>query len=115
MMNRQPNKQKIQQIRDITGLTPTHFADLIRVAQLVYAPGGLVSGRMLNVDWMDFEISEAVAANLQALGHKYQYESPYVDLDVVWEELTPETRSWFMANRKELWRIEEAFPALDED
>ena len=114
-MKRQQNKQKIRHIRTITGLTPTHFADLIRVAQLVYAPGGCVSGRVLHVDWMDFEIPEAVAMNLRALGRKYRYESPHVDLDVVWEDLTPETRSWFMANRSNLWQIEEAFPALDED
>lgn len=114
-MSRQQNKQKAQQIQVVTGLTSTHFADLVRVAQQIYAPGGIVSGRAFRVDWMEFEISETVARNLRALGQKYQYESPHVDLDLVWEDLTPETRSWFMANRSELWRIEEAFPALDED
>ena len=114
-MSRQKNRQKVQQIQAVTGLKPTHFAELIRVAQQVYAPGGSVSGRVLRVDWIEFEIPEAVARNLHALGQKYQYESPHVDLDVVWEDLTPETRSWFMANRSELWRIEAAFPALDED
>lgn len=114
-MNNQPNKQKIQQIQAITGLKPTHFADLIRVAQLVYDPGGGVSGKILRVDWMDFEIPEPVAENLCFLGRKYRYESPQVDIDLVWEDLTPATRSWLIANRSELWRIEEAFPALDED
>ncbi|MEM1241835.1 MAG: hypothetical protein AAGI45_18545 [Cyanobacteria bacterium P01_H01_bin.26] len=114
-MSRQQNKQKAQQIQAVTGLTSTHFADLVRVAQQIYAPGGIVSGRAFRVDWMEFEIPETVARNLRALGQKYQYESPHVDLDLVWEDLTPETRSWFMANRSELWRIEEAFPALDED
>ncbi len=114
-MNTASNRQRIQEIQEITGLKPTHFADLIRVAQLVYVPGGCVSGRVLHVNWLDFEIPEAVADNLHSLGHKYQLESPHVDLDVVWDDLTPETRSWFMANRSNLWRIEEAFPALDED
>lgn len=112
-MNRQ--QEKIQQLQAITGLKPTHFADLIRVAQLVYDPGGGVSGRVLQVDWMDFDIPESVVEDLRALGRKYQYDSPHVDLDLVWEDLTPATRSWFMANRSDLWRIEEAFPALDED
>ncbi|MFZ9736983.1 MAG: hypothetical protein ACO3EZ_03135 [Prochlorotrichaceae cyanobacterium] len=109
------NRQKVQEIQTITGLTPTHFADLIRVAQLIYDPGGGVSGRALQVNWMDFEIPEAVAQDLRSLGRKYRYESPHVDLDLVWEALTPETRSWFIANRSTLWKIEEAFPALDED
>ena len=105
----------IQEIQTLTGLTPTHFADLIRVAQLVYDPGGGVSGRALLVDWTDFDMPNAVALNLHSLGHKYRYESPHVDLDLVWQDLTPETRSWFMANKGGHWRIEEAFPALDED
>lgn len=114
-MNIQQNKHRIQEIQSITGLKTTHFADLIRVAQLIYAPGGTVSGRNINVDWMDFDIPEPVAENLRSLGKKYQYESPHVDIDLVWDDLTPETRSWFIANRSILWSIEEAFPALDED
>lgn len=114
-MNIQPKKHRIQEIQSITGLRPTHFADLIRVAQLIYDPGGGVSGRVVNVNWIDFEVPEPVAKNLRSLGQKYQYESPHVDIDLVWEALTPETRSWFMANRSNLWTIEEAFPALDED
>jgi hypothetical protein len=114
-MNSQQNQQKIQEIQAVTGLRPTHFADLIRVAQLIYDPGGGVSGRVIKVNWMDFDIPEPVAENLRQLGQKYQYESPHVDIDLVWEGLTPETRSWFMANRSILWSIEESFPALDED
>ncbi len=114
-MNSPQNDRKIQQIQAITGLKPTHFADLIRVAQLIYDPGGGVSGRTLHVDWMDFEIPETVAEDLRALGQKYRYESPHIDPDLVWEDLTPAARSWFMANRSDLWQIEEAFPALDED
>lgn len=106
---------RAQEIQSITGLKPTHFADLIRVAQLIYDPGGGVSGRRVEVNWLDFGIPPGVAGNLRAVGYKYRYESPHIDLDIVWEDLTPETRSWFMANRRLLWRIEESFPALDED
>jgi hypothetical protein len=114
-MNIRPKKHRIQEIKSITGLRSTHFADLIRVAQLVYDPAGGVSGKVVKVNWMDFEIPQPVAENLRSLGKTYQYESPHVDIDQVWDALTPETRSWFMANRSILWKIEEAFPALDED
>lgn len=114
-MNRQQNQERVREIQQITGLRPTHFADLIRVAQLIYDPSGGVSGKVVEVDWLDFSITEGVAANLRSLGKKYQYESPHVSLDLVWSELTPETRSWFIANKSVLWEIEEAFPALDED
>lgn len=114
-MKSQEKKQRIQHIKTITGLTPTNFADLVRVAQLIYDPGGGVSGRVFQVDWMEFEIPASVVKDLRILGKKYQYESPHVDLDLVWEDLTPAARSWFIANRSDLWQIEEAFPALDED
>lgn len=114
-MGMQYNRQRIREIQQITGLRPTHFADLVRVAQIIYNPSGGISGRRIEVNWMEFEIPFPVVANLRSLGHKYQYESPHVDLDLVWDDLTPETRSWFMANRRNFWRIEEAFPALDED
>ncbi|MGK7891319.1 MAG: hypothetical protein AB4042_18475 [Leptolyngbyaceae cyanobacterium] len=114
-MATQNNKERVKELQAVTGLRPTHFADLIRVCQLIYDPGGGVSGRALAVDWMDFEIPEAVAANLRSLGQLYQYESPHVDMDIVWEQLTSETRSWFIANKSILWEIEESFPALDED
>ncbi|MEO1298563.1 MAG: hypothetical protein AAFW75_22845 [Cyanobacteria bacterium J06636_16] len=109
------NKQRIREIQQITGLRPTHFADLVRVAQLIYDPTGGVARRMVQVNWLDFGIQSTVAANLQAIGQKYQYESPHVRIDLVWNELIPETRSWFIANKSILWRIEESFPALDED
>ncbi len=109
------SKERVREIQQITGLRPTHFADLIRVAQLIYDPSGGVSGKVVEVDWLDFGIPRNVADNLRSLGKRYRYESPHVDLDLVWERLTPETRSWFIANKSILWEIEEAFPALDED
>ena len=114
-MNIQHNKARIREIQQITGLRPTHFADLIRVAQLIYDPSGGVASRVVQVNWLEFGIPPGVVETLRSLGKKYQYESPHVDLDQVWDELTPETRSWFMANRSLLWEIEESFPALDED
>ena len=114
-MNIKQNKKRIQEIQQITGLRPTHFADLVRVAQLIYDPSGGVSGKVVEVDWLNFGIPRKVADNLRSLGKKYQYESPHVELDFVWDELTPETRSWFIAHKSILWEIEESFPALDED
>ena len=114
-MNIKQKKERIQEIQQITGLRPTHFADLVRVAQLIYDPSGGVSGKIVEVDWLNFGIPRKVAANLRSLGQKYQYESPHVDLDLVWDELTPATRSWFIAHKSTLWEIEESFPALDED
>lgn len=114
-MSIQPNQERVREIQQITGLKPTHFADLVRVAQLIYDPSGGVASRIVKVNWLDFGIPKTVAANLRSLGKKYQYESPHVDLDLVWEDLTPETRSWFIANKSVLWEIEESFPALDED
>ena len=109
------NKERIQEIQQITGLRPTHFADLIRVAQIIYDPSGGVSAKVVKVNWSKFGIPGDVVANLRSRGQKYQYESPHVDLDLVWDELTPETRSWFIAHKNLLWEIEESFPALDED
>ncbi len=114
-MNIKQNKDRIRELQEITGLRPTHFADLIRVAQLIYDPSGGVASRIVRVNWLDFGIPRRVAANLRSLGKKYQYESPHVSPDLVWDELTPETRSWFIANKSVLWEIEESFPALDED
>ena len=112
---RQQNQERVREIQEITGLRPTHFADLVRVAQLIYDSSGGVSGKVVEVDWLDFGIPRGVAHNLRSLGQQYQYESPHVSMDLVWEALTPETRSWFIANKRVLWEIEEAFPALDED
>ncbi|MDY6937357.1 MAG: hypothetical protein SWY16_06795 [Cyanobacteriota bacterium] len=114
-MSIKPNPDRVREIQEITGLKPTHFADLVRVAQLVYDPSGGVSSKVVEVNWLEFGIPTTVAANLRSLGQKYQYESPHVALDLVWDELTPETRSWFMGNKSILWEIEESFPALDED
>ena len=106
---------RAKKIQEITGLEPRHFADLVRTAQLVFDPTGGVSGMKLDVDWSYFGISENVAENLKKFGKKYQYSSPHIPIDVVWEQLTPETRSWVIENKENLWKIEEAFPALDED
>lgn len=114
-MNIQQNKARVREILQITGLKSTHFADLVRVAQLIYDPSGGVSGKVVGVDWLDFGIPREVAINLRSLGLKYQYESPHISPDLVWDELTPETRSWFIANKSILWEIEASFPALDED
>lgn len=106
---------KARQIQQLTGLKPQHFADLIRAAQLIYDPAAGLSGRVVEVDWQGFEISQSIVENLQSIGQKYRYASPYVPLDIVWEQLTPETRSWFMESKNQLWRFEEIFPPLDED
>ncbi|WP_299485646.1 hypothetical protein [Acaryochloris sp. IP29b_bin.137] len=114
-MNTQSNPDRVGEIQQITGLRPTHFADLIRVAQIIYDPTGGIARRAITVHWLDFGIPETVAENLRSLGKTYQYESPHVDLDLIWDALTPESRSWFIAHRSILWEIEESFPALDED
>lgn len=107
--------EKARQIRETTGLKPTHFADLIRVAQVIFDPGGGVSGRNLEVDWENFDIPNSVSNNLRLLGEKYYRESPHVPIEIVWEQLTAETRSWMIENKDILWQYEELFPALDED
>lgn len=103
------------EIQQVTGLKLRHFADLVRAAQLIFDPTGGVSGLTLEVDWSYFGISDSVAENLHQFGQKYQYASPHIPIDIIWEELIPETRSWFIASKETLWQIEEAFPALDED
>ncbi|NJK49528.1 hypothetical protein HC931_16465 [Candidatus Gracilibacteria bacterium] len=103
------------EIQKITGLQPKHFADLVRVAQLVDDPAGGLTGRLIQVNWDAFGISPSVVENLKALGEKYRYSSPYVAIAQIWEQLTPETRSWFIAHKNLLWHIEEILPALDED
>ncbi len=115
IMSIRQNQDRVREIQELTGLKPTHFADLIRVAQLIYDPSGGVASRVVKVNWLNFGIPTAVVGNLRSLGKKYQYESPHVSLDLIWDELTPETRSWFIANKRVLWEIEESFPALDED
>ncbi|ARV59331.1 hypothetical protein BZZ01_12465 [Nostocales cyanobacterium HT-58-2] len=103
------------QIQEINNLKPVHFADLIRAAQLIFDPGKGVSGIYRKIDWKDFGIPDDVAENLEALGQEYRYASPHVPIDEVWSKLTLQTRIWFLENKDELWRFEEAFPALDED
>jgi hypothetical protein len=56
-----------------------------------------------------------VTENLKSLGQEYRYASPHVPIEKIWSQLTPESRIWFIENKNELWRFEEAFPALDED
>ncbi|ACK71078.1 conserved hypothetical protein [Gloeothece citriformis PCC 7424] len=108
-------KEEILDIEQKTGLKRRHFADLIRVAQIISDPSGGVARPSLSVDWSFYGISEPVAENLSSLGQRYQYASPHIPIHVVWPQLTPETRSWFIAHKNELWQIEEAFPARDED
>ncbi|ACK66329.1 conserved hypothetical protein [Rippkaea orientalis PCC 8801] len=112
-MNRINNRAV--EIQRVTGLQPRHFADLIRAAQLIFDPTGGVAGLKLDVDWSYFGISDSVAENLQQLGQKYQYASPHIPIDVIWEQLNPETRSWFIESKESLWQLEEAFPTRDED
>jgi hypothetical protein len=107
--------EKSVQTQQITGLKPSHFADLIRAAQLIFDPTGGVPVRHFQVVWEDLGIPDSVLENLQALGQKYRYASPHEEVEVVWEQLTPETRSWMIENKTQLWQIEELFPALDED
>ena len=103
-------------IHEINKLKPTHFADLIRSAQLIFDPAAGVSGRSKQVDWQqEFGIPTHVEENLRALGKEYRYASPHIPIEAVWSKLTPETRTWFIEHKDELWKLEEAFPALDED
>ena len=103
-------------IHEINKLKPIHFADLVRSAQLIFDPAAGVPGSSKQVDWLEeFGIPAHVEQNLKALGEEYRYASPHIPVEVVWSKLTPETRIWFIDNKEKLWRIEEAFPALDED
>jgi hypothetical protein len=103
------------QIQALASLKPTHFADLIRAAQLIFDPASGVSGRHIEVDWQEFGIPEDVEQNLKSLGKKYCHSSPHISSDIIWGQLTAKTRLWFINNKDELWKFEEAFPALDED
>ncbi|WP_414562102.1 MULTISPECIES: hypothetical protein [unclassified Anabaena] len=103
------------QVQQIASLKPKHFADLIRAAQLIFDPTAGLAGRHLEIDWQDFGVPDDVEQNLKALGQQYQYASPHIPSDIIWSQLTPETRIWFLDNKDELWHFEEAFPALDED
>lgn len=109
------NSHRALELQSLTGIQPTQVADLVRVAQLTADPAAGYAGRVAHVDWHALGISRNVLANLRALGRRYQYSHPELPLDVVWEELFPETRSWFIENRAVLHQIEEAFPAADED
>ena len=110
-----PESDKSREIQEVTGLSATNFADLIRTAQLISDPAGGVSGRFYQPDWDGLEIPSGVVEDLKALGRKYQYELPHIAPESIWEQLTPESRSWVIENRNILWQFEELFPALDED
>lgn len=112
-MTQDTNKSLL--IQQTTGLKPLHFADLVRIAQLVVDPARGLSGRLVQVDWQALGIPPAVVENLQALGERYRYASPHMPIEVIWKQLSPETRNWLFEHKKDLWRIEEMFPALDED
>lgn len=102
-------------ILQMTGLKPVNFADLIRTAQLIYDPTGGVFGKIIHVNWQCFDIPKPVEENLKILGEKYQYASPHLESELVWRQLIPETRSWFIENKDILWQFEELFPPLDID
>jgi hypothetical protein len=103
------------EIRKITGLNAGHFADLVRLAQLIFDPTGGLPQRKVEVDWKSLGIPIGVVKNLKAIGKKYQYASPYIPIDIIWEQLNPESRNWTIENRNDLWKLEECFPARDED
>ncbi len=103
------------EIQAITGLSSTHFADLIRTAQLMADPGGGISGRWPQPNWEALGVPCGVVENLRELGHRYQYRLPHISPSIIWDQLTPESRSWVIDNRTNLWQFEELFPALDED
>lgn len=104
-----------RQLQTLTGLKPTHFADLVRAAQLIAQPTGGVASRSVQIDWDILEVPPEVVENLRVLGQKYQYELPHIDPSEIWEQLTPASRAWAIDNRNTLWRFEELFPAADED
>lgn len=112
-MSQEPHKSL--QLQEIIGLKPQHFADLIRTAQLVFDPVAGLSGRNLKIDWQEFGIPRDVADNLREIGQEYQYASPHIPPEEVWDKLTTQARIWFVENKDNLWRFEEIFPALDED
>jgi hypothetical protein len=103
------------QIEQISDLKPRHFADLIRAAQLIFDPAAGIVGSYIEVDWQEFGIPLDVEENLRLLGQKYRYACPDIPGTIIWEQLTPASRNWFLQNKDELWRFEEAFPPLDED
>jgi hypothetical protein len=109
------NNTRAIQIQNLTGLNSGHFADLIRLAQLIFDPTGGLPHKTVDVDWKMLGIPKGVVNNLRILGKKYQYSSPYIPIDVIWEKLTPESRNWMMENKSNFWKIEEYFPARDED
>jgi hypothetical protein len=108
------NKRAVE-IQSLTGLTSGHFADLIRLTQLIFDPTGGLPHKTLNVDWKAIGIPIGVVKNLRAIGKKYQYASPYIPIDIIWGQLNPESRNWMMENKNNLWKLEEYFPARDED
>jgi hypothetical protein len=102
-------------LQEKNGLNPRYFADLVRMAQLVFDPSGGLSGRVVEVEWQSFGVPPGVVENLHWLGRRYQYSSPHIAPEIVWSQLTPETRAWFMQHKSELWQFEELLPARDED
>ncbi|MGF1496995.1 MAG: hypothetical protein ACFB8W_09260 [Elainellaceae cyanobacterium] len=103
-------------LNDLNNLSPSHFADLIRMAQLIFDPSGGLSGSQMRVDWEAmFGIPPSVVENLRLLGAQYQYEMPHIEPELIWRHLDLDTRQWFIAHKNMLWRFEEAFPARDED
>jgi len=105
----------LSSLLQVTGLKQHHFADLIRIAQIIADPACGLSGRSVKVDWESFGITSAVYSDLLQLGERYLYASPNVSPVILWEQLTPISREWLIENKKMLAVLEEAFPARDED
>lgn len=102
-------------LMQVTGLKPHHFADLIRIAQLVADPTCAQAGRSVRVDWEALGICAAVHADLRQLGDRFLYSTPNVSPVLIWEQLTPVSRAWLIENRHGLAAIEAHFPPRDED
>ncbi|NJO70894.1 MAG: hypothetical protein HC825_02690, partial [Oscillatoriales cyanobacterium RM1_1_9] len=60
----EPHHPSANQIPEV-GLRASHFADLVRVAQIVYDPSGGLSGGSFAVDWQSFGLPEGVIADLK--------------------------------------------------
>ena len=58
------NNNKAVQIQNLTGLSAGHFADLIRITQLIFDPTGGLPHKTVDVDWKMLGISKGVANNL---------------------------------------------------
>ena len=56
------------EIKKITGLNAGHFADLVRLTQLIFDPTGGLPQRKVEVNWKSLGIPIGVVKNLMAIG-----------------------------------------------